>query len=118
MAAKIDVYRDHYSYGLAWFDEDGEGLRFGEDAEVEQLSRPPADRELAEHWHAYEAARKIAGCNPTQRGALLWESMAQATAARAAARAAVKVAASEVPWPEWAKLALAAGWKAPRGWNP
>lgn len=22
------------------------------------------------------------------------------------------------PWPEWAKQALAAGWRAPKGWTP
>ena len=119
-APKIDIYSERYTFGLAWFDdEDGEGLRFGDARDIEQAAAPPDDDDdMAEHWHAYQAARKSAGCNEDARGTLTWESESAATKARAAARAAVKRANSEKPMPEWAETALANGWKAPKGWKP
>lgn len=118
MKPKIDIYRDGYYYGLAWFDEDGEGLRFGECSEVEDAAAAPKERDLAEHWHAYRAALTVGDCSKIARGTLQWESQSRVVAARAAARAAVKLATAKVPWPEWAKQALAAGWKPPKGWKP
>lgn len=116
MKSKIDIFEERYSYGLAWYDEDGEGLRFGDDPEMERAPSPPKDPELAEHWHAYQAAKAAPGCEEGRF--LAWESRSQAMAACRAARAAVKLAASNKPLPEWAKKAIAAGWKAPKGWKP
>lgn len=118
MKPTIDVYEYRGLYGLAWFEDGEEGLRFGESEECEARANPPEDRELAEHWHAYRAAK--AAANPVECSSclLLWESHSAAVVARTAARAAVKVANSDRPWPEWATQALAAGWKAPRGWKP
>lgn len=120
MKPKIDIYDVYNSgFGLAWFDEDGEGLRFGDARDIEQAKKPPTDNhDMAEHWHAYQAARKAPGCSEDHRGVLTWESASQVKAARAAARAAVKLATSGKPWPEWAKTALENGWKAPKRWKP
>jgi hypothetical protein len=119
MKPKIDIYDERYGYGLAWFDEDGEGLRFGDSRQIETASTPPAnDPDMAEHWHAYKAALKTPGCLVDHRGVLTWESISQAKVARAAARAAVKLAHADKPMPAWAETALANGWKAPKGWKP
>lgn len=50
---------------------------------------------------------------------LLLETAAQAKKALAAAKTAIKALdGSQEHWPEWARLAAAAGWKAPKGWKP
>lgn len=50
--------------------------------------------------------------------ALYWESRADAQKALIVARRAVAEFNGAKPWPEWAKQAQAAGWKAPKGWTP
>lgn len=47
-----------------------------------------------------------------------WESFAKAKKALSLAKAALQAAKSNVPWPDWAIKAKAAGWKAPKGWKP
>ena len=47
-----------------------------------------------------------------------WESRADVHRALRAANAALADARSKVPLPDWAKQALAAGWKMPKGWKP
>lgn len=57
-----------------------------------------------------------------RRDSWVFGSMARArdvlANANAARRAAAVTWASEKPMPEWAVKALAAGWKAPKGWKP
>jgi hypothetical protein len=116
MKPRIDVYKEGYRYGLAWFDEDGEGLRFGELDEVENLNEPPVEKDVREHWHAYKAALAVGDWELDR--VLLWDSKRAAAEAKRAANAAVKLCASKKPLPEWAAQALGAGWKAPKGWKP
>ena len=47
-----------------------------------------------------------------------WETRAQAQRALRLLKAELKAARDNTPWPDWAKQALAAGWKAPKGWGP
>ena len=47
-----------------------------------------------------------------------WETRGDAQRALRAAKAALLDARSKVPLPDWAKQALAAGWKMPKGWKP
>ncbi len=51
------------------------------------------------------------------RGDFQWETEAAAKRALKKAEAALKAAQANKPYPEWAKQALAAGWKPPRGWK-
>lgn len=118
MNPKLDIFEERDGYGIAWFDEDGEGLRLGDSPESENCPTPPKNPDLAEHWHAYQAAIKSLGVELSWNAAPRWDSMSSAKKALSAARAAVKIAASNKPWPEWARQALAAGWKAPKGWKP
>lgn len=47
-----------------------------------------------------------------------WETRADAQKALRAAKTALLDAYSKTPLPDWAKQALAAGWKMPKGWKP
>ncbi len=47
-----------------------------------------------------------------------WESESAARAALAKVKVIAKTLLNDVPWPEWARKALAAGWKPPKGWKP
>lgn len=76
----------------------------------------PAPDKNSEHYIATEAAR-VVGAEFDSIG-LYWHSNAAASKALAAAKAALTIHRSAKPWPEWAKQALAAGWKAPKGWKP
>lgn len=69
-----------------------------------------------DHFVTTEAAR-AAGAEYDDEG-LLWESQSAVRKALTAANAALKAHRSAKPWPEWAKQALVAGWKAPKGWQP
>lgn len=51
-------------------------------------------------------------------GGLRWNSRLAAQRALKIAKQAVAEFEGAKPWPEWAKQALAAGWKAPKGWTP
>jgi len=70
------------------------------------------------HHIASRAAHETVKPSSYENGGYVWETRADATKALRAANAALKVAQSNVPLPEWAKSALAAGWKMPKGWQP
>lgn len=112
----IEEERRGYRFYIAWY--------FPESGDLgAQLGDAHPHKGADEHDIASRAAW---GAAPALEGAgYFWETKAQATtalrAANAALRAAnatVKTAQSSVPLPEWAKQALAAGWKMPRGWKP
>jgi hypothetical protein len=113
---RLDIYEEGGRYGLAWFDENCPGPRFGELGDIEDLSEPPADQYDREHWHAYQAALGVGDWELDRL--LSWNSERQAVEAKRAASAAVKLSASKRPLPDWAAQALAAGWKAPKSWRP
>lgn len=46
------------------------------------------------------------------------ESAMEAYAFAQRLEAELKASRDNAEWPEWAKQALAAGWKAPKGWKP
>ena len=70
-----------------------------------------------EHDIASRAAFEAGPCT-TYSDSYRWESRADAHRALRAANAALTDARSKVPLPDWAKQALAAGWKMPKGWKP
>lgn len=106
---------DTKGYYLAWFDEEGEGLRLGPETcqarfgrEIVAMSKAIRDlsqndrEELASEWR-WE----------TERGAK------QALRVALAAEKALKASpAAPRKYPAWAKKALEQGWKPPRGWKP
>jgi hypothetical protein len=132
----VEMSRRSY---VAWFDEDdGEGARVGQEsllsfdqlkAELEEC-RGVRDEEglsmfeyfsveiAAKNWHAKNMRDDV---HPEGSGYEFDESKT-CKKFLAAMKAALKAAQSEydsnVPWPEWAKQAEAAGWKPPKGWKP
>lgn len=78
---------------------------------------PPQLCEDAEHRIATESAKAL-NTGELDTVGLYWYTRSGASKALAAAKAALTVHRSAKPWPEWAKQALAAGWKAPKGWKP
>jgi len=73
---------------------------------------PPKDREDWEYWAANKAARDIKPKRDNR--AFWWETKSEVVAALATIKLALK---QERPLPDWAKQALAAGWKAPKAWK-
>lgn len=116
MASRLTVEYDQYKYlyFLAWSDEDGLGLYV---ESTEHLNVPePKEREVWECW----IAAKVASESPNvithrESPTYFWGEESQAIAARKQANAAIKAGRG---LPDWAKQAIAAGWKPPKGWNP
>lgn len=73
--------------------------------------------EDTEHRAATEGAIAL-NTGELDADGLYWYTRSAASKALTAAKAALTVHRSAKPWPEWAKQALAAGWKAPKGWKP
>jgi hypothetical protein len=74
---------------------------------------PPKDRGDWEHWMASKVVREMPSTKYDSFGAY-WDDFKQAKAALAVVNEALK---QERPMPEWAKTALEAGWKPPKGWK-
>ena len=106
----IEEERRGYRWRICWyFPEAGDiGAQLGD-------GHPHAGTD--EHDIASRAAFEASEVTVESSG-YFWDTKAQATTAMRAANAALKVARSKIPLPEWAKQALAAGWKMPKGWKP
>ena len=118
MADRLIIYAaNNYFFYLQWEVrlEDGEidlGAILCESAE-DGLGEPPADRGNWEHWIACKTVRELEGVVIDDRGAA-FETQAQAKKALQAVKFALT---QDRPLPEWAKTAIAEGWKAPKGWK-
>lgn len=139
---KLGIFEDRYNYRVSWYDEeDGEGGSIGQDhsrrppsafdAEIEEAKK---DRSQDGYDHfeylVVERAARVWFEEQTAKGADVRAGVSAyemgsrnlASSLLSVARAAVKQAKSEwtanVPWPDWAKTALAQGWKPPKGWKP
>lgn len=116
MSDKLAIIEDGYTYRICWVVDGEEGAWLG-DYLRHYLQHNSSMDGTNEHRIATEAANQAGGCEIDNLG-LLWESKARAQEALVSARAALKAARSSKPYPEWAIKALAAGWKAPKGWVP
>jgi hypothetical protein len=65
---------------------------------------------------AYLAVAKLDGIQKDASG-FFWETREAAQSALRVAKAAITLGVDR-PMPDWARQALAAGWKAPKGWKP
>ncbi len=77
------------------------------------MGEAPKDKDEWQQWAASKAIRSVPGVLFDIIGAF-WETEAEARVALRVAKEALK---QERPLPEWAKTALAEGWKAPKGWK-
>lgn len=114
MADRLIVNKDRGGlFRVVWYlaDEREMGATLGEVGDIGQ-GEAPSDRSDYEHWlgcktcHESGAARDGDG--------FYWESDKEARVALRQIREALK---QDRPLPEWAKTALAAGWKPPKGWK-
>lgn len=78
-----------------------------------------AKGESWEHYAATWAAQDSEGVERDSEG-LYWTEKVHASKALHAANVILKAGkvGKDKPWPEWTAKALAAGWKAPKGWKP
>jgi len=109
----IDEDRDG-KYRIAWFiaEEQETGAALGEHPELLDQREPPADRDA---WEAWTAENAVASMKSEHDGAgYYWESRSAANDAIRQIREALK---QERPLPDWARTALAEGWKPPKGWR-
>jgi hypothetical protein len=112
MGFKLVIEHQDYNFYLAWADEDGTGAFLGQD-QSDGTGEAPEDRDAYEHWLACKMCRDMEA-EWDRRWGFHWESESGAKKARAAINTALKQGRD---LPEWAKTALAAGWKPPKGWK-
>ena len=111
------------SYSIGWFlrDEGDFGLMLGQ-WRLDGESLEGESDDTRETDAACDAIRKLSvgQGRPDDLAARewTWESKSGATKALRAAKAAAAAAKTDRPMPEWAVKALAAGFKAPKGWKP
>ncbi len=114
MADKLVVVEEKYLYRIQWELDDGDDLgAYLCQSEEDGVGEPPTERSDWEHWTASQAVRTSEGVTIDHIGAR-WDSQKQATAALRVAKEALK---QDRPMPDWAKTALAEGWKPPKGWK-
>lgn len=104
----IDI--DRCGYRIVWFLawEDEYGAMLGEEQPSDNL-----DGETA------AASQAVLVTKPERDSkGYYWTTKAAAQRALPLAKRAMEEFKGAKPWPEWAKLAQAAGWKAPKGWTP
>lgn len=90
-----------------------------------QRARDKGDRDEVEYLAVELAAREwldarldSADYASVHSGGIHFDSSTRLREFFAAMKVALKRAHDEMPWPDWATKALAAGWKPPKGWKP
>lgn len=116
---KLIIEECNEGYYLVWYfpEEEDLGGCLGDSDYAENSLAKSKNQDERETIAAHFAAKALSDFKSPRYG-FIFETKSKAKAALTAANAAIKVQRSEKPWPEWAKTALAAGWKAPKGWKP
>lgn len=114
MKDKLIVDNIARGWRIVWELEDGD---IGADLNpADCKGKAPSSDEERGNWE-HHVACETAGTTPEvlkdDRG-FYWETEAQARRALRIIKEALK---QDRPMPEWAKTALAAGWKPPKGWK-
>lgn len=109
------VHDEGPGWRISWFiAEDGDiGGCLGQD-EDDGLGDPPSNRDVWEHWIASKVAREAKTAPVRDYAGFYWETEREA---KAVLRQIKEVMKQDRPLPEWAKTALAEGWKPPKGWK-
>ena len=122
MSDVLTIFEDaRDEYYIAWAFDGDAGARVGQsDASPETLRRQitaAKDREDIEFLKAELVAAEDE--KATRRGVdgFIWGGLSAAQAALKRMKLSI-ADESNVPWPEWALTAKAAGWTAPKGWKP
>jgi hypothetical protein len=107
---RLDVIEFGRYWCIAWIIDGDTGALLGEPL--------PDDDHRAATAAAKGAAIDALVTHGPNNQVLHWESERAARVALRVARAAVRAFRDGRPLPGWAKKALAAGWRAPKGWKP
>lgn len=114
---KLVIEEERYKFRLYWFIADWRDLGgcLGESPELER--HPDPGPKVRAEWECWVAALAVRDLDGTQRDSIgfWWESLANAKRALRLANEAMKQDGR--PLPDWAKQALEAGWKPPKGWQ-
>lgn len=104
------------NYHIAWFipDDDGYGAYVGAGFPEDEKVTEDNKNELWEMKTANEVARPFACC----KGSYGYEFETEKKAKQALVACNLALSSREVPMPDWALKAAAAGWKPPKGWKP
>lgn len=136
MKDKLVITEDHHgNYQLQWYlgEEQDLGAVLGADCSAESkpllliwgraLDKGEVHAEDLEHWAATVGAASQKRCEMYQRShgtvsGFYWEHKSDAQQALKLAKLRIEEAKAKTPWPQWARDAVAHGWKAPKGWKP
>lgn len=134
MKPRLVITDENDGHGLAWFfpEEEDIGGRIGEwihtdddltavNEEIRQAAATDTlNEELFEKRENIVAALTARDTKNVQTGQFgyCWPSRAAANTALRLINLALKNLTRDVPWPEWALKASAAGWKPPKNWKP
>lgn len=113
---KLQVFEGNFGFYVAWFlaDECDGGARLG-DGYSGRSRPPPENREDYECWLSERVAYEIAAdAYVPGRGVYLWDSRTEASRVLRVINERLK---QPRDLPDWAKKALAEGWKPPKGWQ-
>jgi hypothetical protein len=124
MADKLVVVEYRDSFRIQWELDDGDdlGAFLGQSTKCPP-DKAPENKDDREFWAHERAGFQVIyspdseGCGHDHTG-FWWETETKAKFALAKVNAMAKAALSEIPWPDWAVKATAAGWKPPKGWKP
>lgn len=107
----------NYKFRLSWFlpEDDDIGGSVG-DSTYTEADLKTLDASNVDCAVAYLAISKSGTVRRDVSG-FYWETRGEAQGALRIVKAAI-AAGVERPMPDWANKALAAGWKAPKGWRP
>jgi len=109
----VTGHREKDGHYIQWAFDDGELGGYLCQSADDGEGDPPEDKDAWQHWAASKAVRSAPGVQFDSTGAF-WETEAGARVALRVAKEALKQVR---PLPDWAKTALAEGWKPPKGWK-
>lgn len=126
--SSLDVFdADGYgeAYYIAWIFDGDEGGILGDETYTDVDLAKAAAKSDDDSWQHIKATITASKTERVDRRRVhramstcyVWPTRKAATAALRAVKAAIKDR-SDVPWPDWAVKAKAAGWTPPKGWAP
>ncbi len=124
MADRLVVFerRDLYRIGYYLEDEEDIGAVLGEDLNIDIPEQDPGlDWGLNSDWDYKIAVKTILSLPDIEKDnqGFYWETRNQAQKILKLIKIALKnYQDSKKDLPDWAKKAIAAGWKPPKGWKP
>lgn len=113
MKDRLVIREEKSCYRISWWlaDESEYGADLGETLNAGQ-GEPPPSRDAFECWVANRTVLDLKAAR--DESGFYWNTKPEALAVLRQIRVALD---QDRPLPEWAKTALAQGWKPPKGWK-